>query len=124
MHLRYLTVDVYDTFKVVPKVYDPTGGSQYADFKYLRLIGCKYNFRHVSEVIGCWHQDIFRRVQCYIMFCEQGIQVSQPLKLVRQKEQREDSGTARRGALGRATWPCCSRIKPHGTGWENNGQRK
>ena len=30
------------------------------------------------------------------MFCEQGVQVSQPLKLVRQKEQCEDGGTDKR----------------------------
>ena len=30
------------------------------------------------------------------MFCEQGVQVSQPLKLVRQKEQRKDGGTDKR----------------------------
>lgn len=38
MHLRYLTIDVYDTFKVVPKVYDPTGGSQYADLSTYVLL--------------------------------------------------------------------------------------
>jgi len=57
------------------------------------------------------------------MFCEQGVQVSQPLKLVRQKEQREDGGTDEREEheVGR---PCSSRIKPHGIGWKNNAKTK
>ena len=59
------------------------------------------------------------------MFCEQGVQVSQPLKLVRQKEQREDSGIAKRETEEHEVRrPCSSRIKLHGIGWKNNEKTK
>ena len=60
------------------------------------------------------------------MFCEQGVQVSQPLKLVRQKEQRKDVELIREKEREghEVGWPCSFRIKLHRIGWKNNEKTK